>query len=126
MHVPANTVLGVAWGVKGLDDNGAEGEAGVVGGRLGDGVGVFAADYGELLVGIFGELGLELVYIVENREGVQRTILRFPPAWSWWLEGGVRMVGAGRGNGTHWWVFMTAVRLISPEFTRVPKVGITL
>jgi hypothetical protein len=32
-----------------------------VGGGLGDGVGVFAADYGEVLVGVFGELGLELV-----------------------------------------------------------------
>lgn len=57
MHVPADAVLGVAWGVKRLDGDGAEGEAGVVGGRLGDGVGVFTTDYWELLVGILGELG---------------------------------------------------------------------
>lgn len=42
--------------MKGFDKDGAEGEAGVVGGRLGDGVGVFAANYGELLIGVFGEL----------------------------------------------------------------------
>lgn len=47
----------MAGGVERLYDDRAEGEAGVVGGRLGDGVGVFTTDYWELLVGIFGELG---------------------------------------------------------------------
>lgn len=51
----------MAWCVKGFDDDGAEREAGVMGGRLGDSVGVFAADYGEFFVGVFGELGRKLV-----------------------------------------------------------------
>lgn len=113
-------------GVQRLDDDGAEGEAGVVGGRLGDGVGVFAADYGELLVGVLGELAGGVS--IDSGKG---------------LWGSVRSCGfPRRGHGgwtlvldwselvkvmrTYWWVLMIAVRLISPDFTRGLKVGITL
>jgi hypothetical protein len=63
-----------------------------VSGGLGDGVGVFAADYGEVLVGVFGELGEGVSIDCEGGRMGERTILRFPPAWSWWLGDSVRMV----------------------------------
>lgn len=43
-------------GVQHLDDDGAEGEAAVVSGGLGYGVGVLAGDDREWAVGVFGEL----------------------------------------------------------------------
>ncbi len=57
--MPADRVLGVAGRMQGLDGDGAEGEGLAVGNGLGDCLGVFACDYGELLaVGGF-ELGQE-------------------------------------------------------------------
>lgn len=113
--------------VEGLDNDGAEGETGVVGGGCGDGVGVFAAYYGELLVGVFCKLEPESVYTVERWEGESVRSCGFPRrgrgGWTLvleWCELAEVMVG------TYWWVLMIAVRLISPDFTRGLKVGITL